>query len=411
MELFTWNFNKNFIFVIVYWVLEIAVIILLDQLGEKFTMTNDMVIDEYISVILINIADLLAIFLILYSKCATKSNKIETKGTKIQSDLIYKKFDKLKKIFYIKLIVVAILDYISHSSYWISYSITRARAGNFSTTLPKNIKIALDIIVRYILSVFILKIVVYKHRIFSMITIGIGLAIFIINDILLIIFGSNYELSKTFIFAAIASISGFTYPIEDTLIKQIFSEEYLFPANFQFYRGITELILIAVITPILFFSFKLKLVFVGNVSIMIPALIINALADFIKSFITFKIIYHYSSQSVSFLRISQSFGSSITKFIGIFGNNNNKNNIDRGWKIILIILEFISVIIILFASLVYDEIVIINKWGLNKNVKLGIIYRGVLDTKDTFRERELEDNPLVDNDSNEDLSEDNNNRN
>ena len=242
-----------------------------------------------------------------------------------------------------------------------------------------------------------------------MITIGIGLAIFIINDILLIIFGSNYELSKTFIFAAIASISGFTYPIEDTLIKQIFSEEYLFPANFQFYRGITELILIAVITPILFFSFKLKLVFVGNVSIMIPALIINALADFIKSFITFKIIYHYSSQSVSFLRISQSFGSSITKFIGIFGNNNNKNNIDRGWKIILIILEFISVIIILFASLVYDEIVIINKWGLNKNVKLGIIYRGVLDTKDTFRERELEDNPLVDNDSNEDLSEDNNN--
>ena len=409
MELFTWNFNKNFIFVIVYWVLEIAVIILLDQLGEKFTMTNDMVIDEYISVILINIADLLAIFLILYSKCATKSNKIETKGTKIQSDLIYKKFDKLKKIFYIKLIVVAVLDYISHSSYWISYSITRATAGNFSTTLPKNIKIALDIIVRYILSVFILKIVVYKHRIFSMITIGIGLAIFIINDILLIIFGSNYELSKTFIFAAIASISGFTYPIEDTLIKQIFSEEYLFPANFQFYRGITELILIAVITPILFFSFKLKLVFVGNVSIMIPALIINALADFIKSFITFKIIYHYSSQSVSFLRISQSFGSSITKFIGIFGNNNNKNNIDRGWKIILIILEFISVIIILFASLVYDEIVIINKWGLNKNVKLGIIYRGVLDTKDTFRERELEDNPLVDNDSNEDLSEDNNN--
>ena len=409
MELFTWNFNKNFIFVIVYWVLEIAVIILLDLLGENFKMTNDIVIDEYISVILINIADLLAIFLILYSKCATKSNKIEEKGAKIQSDLIYKKFDKLKKIFYIKLIVVAVLDYISHSSYWISYSITRATAGNFSTTLPKNIKIALDIIVRYILSVFILKIVVYKHRIFSMITIGIGLAIFIINDILLIIFGSNYELSKTFIFAAIASISGFTYPIEDTLIKQIFSEEYLFPANFQFYRGITELILIAVITPILFFSFKLKLVFVGNVSIMIPALIINALADFIKSFITFKIIYHYSSQSVSFLRISQSFGSSITKFIGIFGNNNNKNNIDRGWKIILIILEFISVIIILFASLVYDEIVIINKWGLNKNVKLGIIYRGLLDTKDTFRERELDDKSLFDNDSNEDLSEDNNN--
>ena len=284
---------------------------------------------------------------------------------------------------------------------------SRATEGNFSTTLPKNIKIALDIIVRYILSVFILKIVVYKHRIFSMITIGIGLAIFVINDILLIILdeSNHYEPSKTFIFAAIASISGFTYPIEDTLIKQIFSEEYLFPANFQFYRGIIELILIAVITPILFFSFKLKLEFdFYNVSVCIPAIIINTFADFIKSFITFKIIYHYSSQSVSFLRIAQSFGSSITKFIGIFGNNINDN-----LKIIFIILELISIIIILFASLVYDEIVIINKCGLNKNVKLGIIYRGLLDTKDTFRERELDDKSLFDNDSNEDLSEDNNN--
>ena len=123
MELFTWNFNKNFIFVIVYWVLEIAVIIITNQFMKYFKMTTDFVIDQYIALILINIADLLAIFLILYSKCATKSNKIETKGTKIQSDLIYKKFDKLKKIFYIKLIVVAVLDYISHSSYWISYSI------------------------------------------------------------------------------------------------------------------------------------------------------------------------------------------------------------------------------------------------------------------------------------------------
>ena len=275
---------------------------------KYFKMTTDFVIDQYIALILINIADLLAIFLILYSKCATKSNKIEEKGTKIQSDLIYKKFDKLKKIFYIKLIVVAVLDYISHSSYWISYSITRATAGNFSTTLPKNIKIALDIIVRYILSVFILKIVVYKHRIFSMITIGIGLAIFIINDILLIFLdeSNHYEPSKTFIFTAIASISGFTYPIEDTLIKQIFSEEYLFPANFQFYRGITELILIAVITPILFFSFKLKLEFdFYNVSVCIPAIIINTFADFIKSFITFKIIYHYSSQSVSICFFSE----------------------------------------------------------------------------------------------------------
>ena len=66
----------------VYWVLEIAVIIVTNQFMKYFKMTTDFVIDQYIALILINIADFLAIFLILYSKCATKSNKIETKELK-----------------------------------------------------------------------------------------------------------------------------------------------------------------------------------------------------------------------------------------------------------------------------------------------------------------------------------------
>jgi hypothetical protein len=237
-----------------------------------------------------------------------KSERKELQPPQSEVELIYvKSVITLNKNFYIKLVIITILDYISRSSFWMSYAITKVDPKKVSHTLQKNITITLDIIMRYIFSVFILKIDIYKHRIFSMITIGLGFVFLIICDNLLIFYDnkSNYDYNKTYIFAAIASISGFTYPIEDTLIKQIFSEEYLFPANFQFYRGITELILIAVITPILFFSFKLKLVFVGNVSIMIPALIINALADFIKSFITFKIIYHYSSQSVSICFFSE----------------------------------------------------------------------------------------------------------
>ena len=35
----------------------------------------------------------------------------------------------------------------------------------------------------------------------------------------------------------------------------------------------------------------------------------------------------------------------------------------------------------LFATLVYDEIIIINKWELNNNVKIGIINRGELEMK------------------------------
>ena len=253
---------------------------------------------------------------------------------------------------------------------------------------------------RYIFSVFILKVIVYKHRTFSMVTIGIGLIIFMINDILLMFFDNlnNYNIGKYFFYTAIASISGITYPLEDTFMKQIFSEEYLYPANMQFYRAIVELILISIITPILFFSFNIDLKFnTENISLVIPTTIFSALAAFIKAFITLKIIYHYSSQSVSFLRISQSFSGSITKLINIFTNEISNDK----WKICLIILEIISILIILFASLVYDEIIIINKCELNKNVKLGIINRGESEVKNInlLRESNLDDSQFVDNES------------
>ena len=49
---------------------------------------------------------------------------------------------------------------------------------------------------------------------------------------------------------------------------------------------------------------------------------------------------------------------------------------------------------ILFASLIYDEIIIINKCELNKNVKLGIINRGEFDTLyiNGYRDSQLDEN-------------------
>ena len=403
MSLITWNFDKNFIYVIIYWILEIIYRIGIYLKGEYFEMTKQVIIDKYIFVILNNLANLLSGFLVLYIKRSSKSKKIKNKEIIEQqpSDLIYIKSTKLTKKFYIKLIIIAILDYISKSSIWMSFAITQAIRKEVSFNLQKNITLTLDIIMRYIFSVFILNIIVYKHRKFSMITIGLGLAILIIIDIILMILNrSNYfNVAKTFFFTAIASISSFVSPYEDTYVRQIFSEEYLYPANLQFYRTIAELILISVITPILYFSFKLKIEFISeNLIIIIPIIIINTLAASVKDYITLKIIYHYSSQSVSFLIISISFGCSIAKFIDIFRYDLKEDQ----WKIIFILLEIIIIIIILFASLVYDEIIIINKYELNKNVKLGIINRGELEMENMtlLRDSQLEDIQIVEDDNN-----------
>ena len=79
MSLLTWNFDKNIIYVIVYWVLEIVYHILLSNEGQFFKITNDTVHDEYIFVILYNISDLLAGFFILYNKCTSKQKKMKIK--------------------------------------------------------------------------------------------------------------------------------------------------------------------------------------------------------------------------------------------------------------------------------------------------------------------------------------------
>ena len=84
-----------------------------------------------------------------------------------------------------------------------------------------------------------------------------------------------------------------------------------------------------------------------------------------------KIIYYFSSQSVSFLVISESVSGSILHIIN-FIRDEEKDNIE----IMLVIMEIIGIIIIAFATLLYDEIIIINKWGLNENVKKVIIDRG-----------------------------------
>ena len=51
MSLLTWNFDKNFIYVIIYWALEIILRIFLILKEEYFKMSKNIVHNEYMFVI------------------------------------------------------------------------------------------------------------------------------------------------------------------------------------------------------------------------------------------------------------------------------------------------------------------------------------------------------------------------
>ena len=85
------------------------------------------------------------------------------------------------------------------------------------------------------------------------------------------------------------------------------------------------------------------------------------------------VIYNFSSQSVSFLIISESFAGSIKEIIDFFNKDKNKTSIA------ISIIEMILVILIGIATMIYEEIIVIRLCGLEKDVREEIINRASLD--------------------------------
>ena len=81
-----------------------------------------------------------------------------------------------------------------------------------------------------------------------------------------------------------------------------------------------------------------------------------------------KVIYYFSSQSVSFLIISESITGSIYYIIDAIKSNKELESI-------LSFAEIIVILITTFATLIFDEIIIIHKCGLDKDAETEIALR------------------------------------
>ena len=77
MSLIKFNYNRNLIYAIIYWALEIIYRILIYFNWNYFRIIekND-AMNEYIYLILLNIADLLAGFLVIYIQCSLRKEPV-----------------------------------------------------------------------------------------------------------------------------------------------------------------------------------------------------------------------------------------------------------------------------------------------------------------------------------------------
>ena len=192
-------------------------------------------------------------------------------------------------------------------------------------------------------------------------------------DILEIHF-SKIESELTYIYIAIFSIRGILFPLEDVIVKKVFLEEYILPEHLMFLRGLGEFLIILIITPFLYFLLynNVDLEFGKTVTIVLM-IILYTISSFVKAYLLLKVIYFFSSQSVSFLIISESITGSIAEIINYWLSDNKYD------KITLSFSEITVILIITFATLVYDEIIIIKKCGLDLNVAKEIITRAKIE--------------------------------
>ena len=389
MSLLSFNWDKHFIYAIIYWILEICVrLVMYLKWEEYFKVSDSDIQNEYVYVILLTIADLLAGFLVLYIKLTFK-RPIKPRKSISGIEYIYDNYKQNKRKYIInKMIIICCLNYLSRSLYWISYAITGANNNEVSHQLQKDVVNTIDIFMRCIFSIFILHIVIHRHRIVSMGGIIVGFFILLPADFVLLSRDETKRLGMTVSYVAILALRGLSVPFEDTLIKKLYTENYVLPEKFMLLRGIAVSLLIIIVTPILYFSFGLtwKISFHTENYII---LVIYTLASFVKSYFLLKIIFHFSSQSVSFLVISESITGSIFQIID-FIKDKDKEPIEY----LLVIMELIGILIIAFATLLYDEVVIINKCGLNENVRKGIISRGEKEVVKTI-ELELKNEPII----------------
>ena len=382
MSFLTINCNISFIYVLIYWLLEIFVRLIMYYKWEYFKISEDAAETEYMFLIYPSISKLFSGILIIYLNCVVSKKSGYKNKNKVK--LIYKNpIGKKTKYYYLKLLLISFLEILSYSFYFIFFLFMKGENENISSKTAKDVFTLLDIIIRYILSIIILKIKIFKHHIWSIFAIIIGFFLIVPFDICDVYFEEEINNVVASIYIGVISLKSVFYPLENTYVKKFFNEFYVLPEYLLFSIGVVEVIIFLIITPILYALNVLKFNFNFGTEI-VTMTIIYIFTKAVREYILIKFIYLFSSQFVAFLIISLPISGSIMDIIN-FIRTKDKSQIPV-YAYISFPFELISLGFIIFGTLMYDEIIIVNKFGLNFNVKKGIIERALIDTKSTIPE-------------------------
>ena len=192
------------------------------------------------------------------------------------------------KYYYLNLFFITCLEIVVVSFYFIYFWIINADKEEVSVKHSKDVLTLMDILVRYIFSIVILKVKTFKHHKCSIYAMIFAFVLIIPFDVLDVYYEEKINTYLTGVYVFILSVQSILYPLEDTYIKKFFNSFYILPEKMLFSMATLEAIILTVITLLLYFFDVIKFNLIYNFEVII-SISIFILFTAVKEFILMKI--------------------------------------------------------------------------------------------------------------------------
>ena len=363
MAFFSFSCQKSFFYLLGFWIIDFLISMhRMIYLPGEISSIESMKKSEFIYINLKTVSDLCAGFLILHTYIRMKKiNQKEEQKTVEKVKSILSRKNKYMLIF-----LISLLEFICRSTdffYLIIIKKFTIRAGEIAWL------ISVDFFARILISRRVLKFRLFRHHYFSIVLIILG---FFSMSICAFESISEYELNNWpyFIFIIIKNI---LLPLEDVYNKILLTDKFLLPHYLMFWRGLfnciflTLLGLCIIVPGVIEYNFNTPDEMNSNITIFLLHKIIFIIFSFCRAFIYLKVVDIFSPQHVAFCN------AAFYLYLLILCRCKNDKSI------LILIIDIFSLIVIIFATLIFNELIIINAFGFNQNTKKGFIKKEMLE--------------------------------
>ena len=376
MALISVSCYKTYFYFLLFLVLEFSSTIKIKEFLDSIYSNHKNVnlLFELLNLACMNLADLLSGILVLITYISSRRKKenkpIESKKGSMELDLIYTDLS-IRSNKYKLLILISVLEFFARFVdffFFVIFSIKRIRKGEISWL------VSIDFLSRILFSNLFLHTKLFKHHFVTIVTTVICLCTMSTTAFILLgnVDGANWPYFFSY------ALKFILMSLEDVLNKKLFNDKFLLPHTLMFYRGLFTGLLFIIFIPLIifiktkkpdnYFNFEYKEREVNKFLQIFLVFVYIVLYAF-RNFCVMKVIYIFSPQHVAFL--NQIFHLYLLIRCRI-----------RGDPMIIIIIDCFCLLIIIFSSLIFNEIIIINAWGMSKNTRASLKIREKNESKD-----------------------------